>query len=171
MVRRARLGSMLASSTSREGENTPRLNGCSNEWHSFTRIGASQQAAAYRPELEAVRKLEKSAPASASDVVDFPKGTFTLKGPYGVGLGAQTRRPDQVHLKPERQIRRRRDITSSPRMRSNSPMRKARWPRWGPAKPEHYKWKLDNGNLTFTWVTDEGARAAILTSGPWEKKE
>ena len=161
---------LLAYSTSREGENTPRLNGCSNEWHSSTRIGASQQAAAYRQELEAVRKLEKSPPASASNVVDFPKGTFTLKGPEWRGLGLKLDGQTKFTLNRNDKF----GVEGTYKLTKNEVEftdEKGLLAEMGAGKTGTYKWKLDNGNLTFTRVTDEGARAAILTSGPWEKKE
>jgi hypothetical protein len=42
----------------------------------------------------------------------------------------------------------------------------------GEAKTATYKWKLDGKKLTFTKVKDEaGGRAAVVTAGPWTKKE
>jgi tetratricopeptide (TPR) repeat protein len=128
------------------------------------------QAAAYRQELEAVRQLVKSAPAGAADVVDFPKGTFTLKGPDGAAwalkLDGQTKftvyRSDEVGVEGTYKITMNEiDFTDEKGFLAET----------GAAKTGTYKWKLANGKLTFTRVTDEGARAAILTSGSWEKKE
>jgi hypothetical protein len=104
--------------------------------------------------------------------VAFPKGTFILKGPeaksvaWELKFDGQTKftviRNSQVGVEGTYKISKNEiEFTDE-----KGPLAET-----GSGSTGTYKWKLAKGELTFTRVTDEGARAAILTNGSWEKKE
>ncbi len=101
---------------------------------------------------------------------DFPKGTFTLKGPndqvaaitfdgkgkLSVTIGdAEVVSCDYKVTKDEIEF----SNETGPRADKD-------------AKPGTYKWKLEGKKLTFTKVNDDArGRASALTFGTWERKE
>jgi hypothetical protein len=114
----------------------------------------------------------KAAPAGTVDVVDFPRATFILKGPEATSVAWELKfdgqskftviRNSQVGVEGTYKITK--DEVEFTDVKG--PLAES-----GDGKNRTYKWKLAKGNLTFRRVMDEGARAAILTNGSWEKKE
>jgi hypothetical protein len=106
-------------------------------------------------------------PASAED---FPKGTFTLKGPDdkvatitfdGKGKLSVTIDGDEIVQCDYKVTKDQVEFSNETGPKGNSD-----------AKPGTYKWKLTGKKLTFTKIKDDShGRAEALTFGTWEKKE
>lgn len=101
---------------------------------------------------------------------DFPKGTFTLKDKDvdwavtfdGKGKFSVTRDGKEAVMGSYKVTKDELEITDEAGPQAAT----------GDAKSAIYKWKLDGKKLSFTKVKDEaGGRAAVVTAGPWEKKE
>jgi hypothetical protein len=107
-------------------------------------------------------------PAGAAD---FPKGTFTVKGPGGTvwavnfdgkGKVTVTRAGKEVVEGTYKVKKDEIELTDE----------KGPFAGKGDAKTGTYKWKLEDGKLTFTKVKDESkGRSRVLTAGAWERKE
>ena len=112
--------------------------------------------------------LVAAGPAAAAD---FPTGTFTLKAADGAtwavtfdgkGKYRVTRDGTDAVEGSYKATKDELEITDEKGPAASQ----------GNAKTATYKWKLDGKKLTFTKVKDEaGGRAAVVTAGPWEKKE
>src|SRR5437764_8767036 len=111
--------------------------------------------------------LGLSSPAGAAE---FPKGTFTVKGPGGAAWAVNfdgkskftvTRAGKEVIEGTYKVNKDEIELTDE-----KGPFAGA-----GDAKTGTYKWKLEGGKLTFTKVKDESeGRSRVLTAGAWERK-
>jgi hypothetical protein len=108
--------------------------------------------------------------SSARAADEFPKGTFTNKGPDGAtwamtfdGKGKlSVTRDDKEVVKLDYKTKKD-EIEFSNETGEIADK---------DAKPGTYKWKLDGKKLTFTKVNDDSeGRSQALTSGSWTKKE
>jgi hypothetical protein len=101
---------------------------------------------------------------------DFPKGTFSIKGPDGAtwaltfdGMGKVVVTADGKEA-----------VEATYKATGDQvEFTDVKGPRANPgAGPGTYKWKLDGDKLTFTKVKDgNDGRAGALTSGAWVKTE
>jgi len=127
------------------------------EWHQ------PAQAFAYRQELEAVRKL---VPADTAGVGDFPKAMFAAtigKDDWMIRFDAKDK--FTLSLNNKKAVEWTYKVVKN-EVELTDDMEK------GTRKTGTYKWKLAERKLTFTKIRDEvDDRSAIVTSGPWERKE
>ena len=109
--------------------------------------------------------------ADRARAADFPKGTFNLKDKEGAvwavtfdGKGKFTvTRDDKEGLTGKYKVAKDEiEFTDDEGPFAGK----------GDDQMATYKWKLDGKKLTFTKVKDSSAgREAVVTGGPWEKKE
>jgi hypothetical protein len=107
---------------------------------------------------------------STARAEDFPKGTFTLKGPGGVVLAINFDGKGKLTVSRdgEEMVTCDYKVTKDQIEFSNESGPKGN----ADAKPGTYKWKLDGKKLTFTKIKDDqGGRSEAITHGTWEKKE
>jgi hypothetical protein len=101
---------------------------------------------------------------------DFPKGTFTLKGPDDkvASITFDGKGKLSVKVDDEDIVQCDYKVTKDQVEFSNETGPRAN----SDAKPGTYKWKLTGKKLTFTKIKDDSqGRAEALTFGTWEKKE
>jgi hypothetical protein len=101
---------------------------------------------------------------------DFPKGTFTNKGPDDAVWSITFDGKNKVSVKREDKelVTLEYKVTKDEIEFSKEEGSIAE----KDAKPGTYKWKLNGKKLTFTKVKDDSeGRAQALTSGSWEKKD
>lgn len=100
---------------------------------------------------------------------DFPKGTFTIKGPNDqvLAIAFDGKGKLVVTMEDQEVVSCDYKVTKDQIEFSNETGPKAD----SDSKPGTYKWKLDGKKLTFTKVKDESkGRSQALTFGTWERK-
>jgi len=107
---------------------------------------------------------------SRANAEDFPKGTFTLKGPEDkvAAITFDGKGKLSVTIDNEELVQCDYKVTKDQIEFSNES-----GPKGDPnGKPGTYKWKLTGKKLTFTKIKDDSqGLAQALTFGTWEKKE
>jgi hypothetical protein len=109
--------------------------------------------------------------AGPAGAADFPKGTFTLKGPGGTAWAVTFDGKGKVTV-----TRAGKEVVEGTYKVKKDEVEftdeKGPFAGKGDAKTGTYKWKFAAKKLTFTKVKDESkGRSRILTAGAWERKE
>lgn len=107
---------------------------------------------------------------SRASAEDFPKGTFTLKGPEDkvAAITFDGKGKLSVTIDGEEVVQCEYKVTKDQIEFSNETGPKGD----SKATTGTYKWKLTGKKLTFTKIKDDSrGRAEALTFGTWEKKE
>ena len=101
---------------------------------------------------------------------DFPKGTFTLKGPEEKVAAITFDGKGKLSVTIDGEDIVRCDYTVA---KDQIEFSNESGPKGDPnAKPGTYKWKLTGKKLAFTKIKDDShGRSEALTFGTWEKKE
>jgi hypothetical protein len=107
----------------------------------------------------------------SAGAAEFPKGTFTVKDPGGTAWAVSFDGKGKVTVS-----RAGKEVIEGTYKVNNNEIEftdeKGPFAGTGDAKTGTYKWKLEDGKLTFTKVKDEsGGRSRVLTAGAWQRKE
>lgn len=108
---------------------------------------------------------------SSAGAADFPKGTFTVMDPGAIVWAVNFDGKDKFTV-----TRADKDVLEGTYKVNKDEIEltdeKGPFAGEGDAKTGTYKWKLEDGKLTFTKVKDESkGRFRVLTAGAWESKE